>query len=110
MLQIPELKTDEEKLRFLLAIKHIVPKLFTDAVVYDVDLFALLDANRELLNKLIKDPDYIKEFKKRDKLLKLSVSSAVPGSTIKIAVTNEAVVLAEWKSEMTEFLKSLQEQ
>ena len=59
---LPPLKTDEQKLAFLIEIKKQVPKLFADAARYDIDLFTLLDDEAALVEQLKQYPEYAKSF------------------------------------------------
>ena len=56
--RLPPLVTDEQKLAFLLEAKNHVPKLFSDAAQYDIDLFKLLDDEQSLVETLKTHPQY----------------------------------------------------
>ena len=64
-IQLPSLKTDEEKFEALIEIKKRVPKLFSDAAKYDIDLMALLGDEEALHTRLMSNPEYLVEFKKK---------------------------------------------
>ncbi|MEI7441723.1 MAG: hypothetical protein WCK43_08875, partial [bacterium] len=99
LLQIPSLDTEADKLRFLFAIQKQVPKLFSDSVRYDIDLFKLLEADKELLTKLLSNPEYIKEFSKRQSLSDIDVSP--PNTTVNIETINQSKVLESWKKSLS---------
>jgi HEAT repeat protein len=50
--ELPPLDTAAQKLAFLIAVKKKIPKLFSDAAQYDVDLFELLDEEKKLVEHL----------------------------------------------------------
>jgi len=104
-IRLPELKTDEDKLAFLLKLKESVPKLFFDAAKYDIDLFKLLDDEAELNKRLMELDEYKNLFHQR-KFLKLTITPKGDGVVFGIkTVRPEAVT--QWQASLESGLAGL---
>ncbi len=104
-IQLPSLKTDGEKLAFLIEIKHKLPKLFSDAASYDINLFSLLDDEAQLLTKLKSNPKYLQEFENKtyDEITVTPPLGGLEVGTKKIKL--EAI--QQWKSQLSQSLQEL---
>ncbi len=104
-IQLPSLKTDGEKLAFLIEIKHKIPKLFSDAAMYDIDLFSLLDDEAQLLKRLKSNPKYLHEFENKsyDEITITPPPGGLEVGTRKIK--REAI--QQWKSQLNQTFQKL---
>ena len=85
---MPRLDTDEAKLSFLLEVKKQIPDLFAEAVQYEIDLFELLDNERQLVSLLRKEfPNSYEQLFKDKKYFDLSIrpsGNGIPVGTVHI--------------------------
>ncbi|USN51242.1 MAG: HEAT repeat domain-containing protein [Myxococcales bacterium] len=103
---LPSLKTDYEKLVFLLYIKKNVPKLFADAAKHDIDLFTLLENESELVEELKQQPDFDKIFN-RKQYLNLTIR---PNDNIYIGdVQIDPQAIFSWKDSLGKKVALVQE-
>ncbi len=107
-IQFPSLKTDGEKLAFLIEIKQKIPKLFSDAAMYDIDLFSLLDDEAQLLKRLKSNPKYLHEFENKsyDEITVTPPPEGLEVGTKKI----KSEAIQHWKSELYQSLQELKEE
>ena len=106
-IQMPNLSTDEQKLAYLLAIKKQIPKLFSDAAQYDIDLYKMLGEESELLTTLKTNPDYVRLFKDK-KYHELTVTPPKGGLLVTEKKIKPEAVQA-WKDELSGTLDTLKE-
>jgi hypothetical protein len=94
--EIPILDTPAAKLQYFLWIKNHVPKLFSDAAKYDIDLLELLDDEIRLLKEL-DSQEYHDAFKDNpEQYLKIKSKPSTGGSThSSIQIRPEAIT--NWK-------------
>ncbi len=104
-IQLPSLKTDGEKLAFLIEIKQKIPKLFGDAAKYDIDLFSLLDDETQLLERLKSNPKYLHAFENKsyDEITVTPPPGGLEVGTRKIK--REAI--QQWKSQLNQTFQKL---
>ncbi len=105
-IQLPSLKTDGEKLAFLIEIKQKIPKLFGDAAKYDIDLFSLLDDETQLLERLKSNPKYLHAFENKsyDEITVTPPPGGLEVGTRKIK--REAI--QQWKSQLNQTLQNVE--
>ncbi len=104
-IQLPSLKTDGEKLALLIEIKNKIPKIFSDAAKYDIDLFSLLDNETQLLEKLKSNPKYLHAFENKsyDEITVTPPPGGLEVGTRKIK--REAI--QQWKSQLNQTFQKL---
>jgi hypothetical protein len=71
----PDLSTDEAKLRYLLYIKQHIPNLFDDSMEYEINLFELLEHQKEMEKNLSAIPSYKKAVSERPPLVTLTIQT-----------------------------------
>ncbi|MBU6154182.1 MAG: hypothetical protein KGP28_07755 [Bdellovibrionales bacterium] len=71
----PDLSTDEAKLRYLLYIKQHIPNLFDDSMEYEINLFELLEHQKEMEKNLSAVPSYKKAVSERPPLVTLTIQT-----------------------------------
>jgi HEAT repeat protein len=103
--ELPPLERDDQKLAFLIEVKRQVPALFLDAAQYDIDLFALLDNEQELIQKLKKYPEYETLFAKKS-YVDLTVTPPKGGIFVG-AVEIKLEAVQAWKESLNEQIKKL---
>ncbi|OFZ80617.1 MAG: hypothetical protein A2583_10920 [Bdellovibrionales bacterium RIFOXYD1_FULL_53_11] len=78
---LPVLKTGKDKLEFLLFVREQIPRLFSDAAQYDINLFKLLE-NQEKMQELLKAyPEWIKHH--QNHMLHTFTYTATSNQTVK---------------------------
>jgi hypothetical protein len=65
---LPEVASDEGKLKVLMSIHQQLPELFSDAARFDVDLFEILEEQAELQTILRQNPRYLELWEKKQYL------------------------------------------
>ncbi len=103
--ELPPLKTDDEKLAFLLQVRKEIPKLFVDAAKYDIDLFTLLDNEAELVNLLKKYARFDKLYSDK-KYLNISVKPTGNIWVGEVKIKPEAI--NAWKDSILEKIQIAQ--
>ena len=105
---IPELETDEQRLRYLLYIRQHVPALFEEAARYDIDLLDLLENEARLLKMLLaRHPDYVRQLQSRTDYLDITVIAQGEQTVVERRVSPEAV--ADWRRQLSVTLDELTE-
>lgn len=103
---LPPLKTDQEKLQFLLYAREKIPGLFEEAARYDVSLLKLLEDQQRLQEILSKNPEYLKALRERPPLLRIEVS---PKKSLLVQERRiKASVIQQWRDELRHALRSVQ--
>jgi hypothetical protein len=104
-ISLPPLQTDEAKLTFLMEIKRKLPNLFSEASLFAVDLFSLIDDEMKLLGQLNRDPEFLKKFEKK-KFFEIQLTPPPGGIRVNtVKIRPEAV--KQWQSELTATLDKL---
>ena len=97
-ISLPDLRSDEQKLAYLLAIKKQVPKLFKDAATYDIDPFHILDDQTKLVTTLKNNPKCQELFENKH-YYQLTITPPAGGLSVgSIQIKPEAV--QAWKDEL----------
>jgi hypothetical protein len=97
-IELPPLETDEDKLKFLIWIKNRIPNLFSDAAQYDIDLMAILDDQKKLVDILKTYPGYEEAFRSR-KYVELTLTPPPEGIEVNQVQLKPGVV-RQWKEKL----------
>ncbi len=103
--RIPPLKTDAERLSYLLYIRSQVPALFEDAANYDIDLMELISSQEKLQNALYKIERYQELIKNGGPLKTISIQVTDPAARVKVREPLPETILQEWRNELKETYK-----
>ena len=106
--RLPPLETDSQKLAFLLEVKDHIPALFSDAARYDIDLFTLLENEKELVEKLKSQPEYERLFTSKQ-YHDLTITPPQRGISVGAVVINPESVDA-WKKSLTDQTNLIQQE
>jgi hypothetical protein len=99
----PTIKSDEDRLKELMAIRQYIREIFIQGWKYDVEFFELLDAEAKLVEELRKNPDYDKLIRNRPELLDIRIQFDQP---IRVeATTFKAGALELWKKSLLTLAK-----
>ncbi len=102
---LPPLEDDAQKLAFLLEAKRQIPALFSDAAKYDIDLFTLLENERDLIAKLKTYPKYEQLFSQKP-YFDLTVTPPKEGISVG-AVEIKPEAIQDWKKSLSEEITQL---
>lgn len=100
LIDVPELKTVEDQLSFLIWAQERIPKLFSDSVAYDFDLLKILEANSELLKKLSQNKEFVEAYRARKKLLRIDISPQSEAGAVRVRSVNQGIALNDWKLDL----------
>src|SRR5690606_15109147 len=90
----PPVRTNLDKLKFLIWVHRQMPSLFQDAGQFKIDLFKILEDQSKLLELLAKQPAYKMAFEQRRRLAVLSGGYAQTESIVSKKMNPAAV--REW--------------
>ncbi len=98
--------SEQKKLSFLLDVKKRVPKLFSDAAEYNIDLMKILEDESKLMKVLIKYPEWRNLFAEK-KFHKLTITPPSDGSLKAGEVQIKPEAIADWKNQLSIILKDV---
>lgn len=102
----PSLKTDGEKIEFLLRLEAIIPNFFSNAAKYVVDPLMLLDNQQELIDLLHEHHSNFEELYLSKKYLKITIKSFEDILAANLEI--DPVAVAEWKDSLIHKFELLQ--
>jgi succinate dehydrogenase flavin-adding protein (antitoxin of CptAB toxin-antitoxin module) len=103
---LPDLASDEAKLKTILTAKKNIPGLFTQVVSYDIDLLTLMEEQNKLQEILKKSPNYISRMNEHHpSWLNISITPAA-GQIVK-SVKVDPASIARWKTALEKGLAEL---
>ncbi len=104
----PQIQTDEDKIKFLLALRQILPNIITDSARYNFDLWELLDDQKSLVESLQKIPAFNQLFAQRPPYLRMEIRSSADVAAKEVSLN--PAQFARWKSGVEKTLHSLPEE
>ena len=99
---IPDLKTDEDKLMILIAIKKELPSFLTNGTQYGFDSFKVLENQIRLYKELTKDPMYLQLIKKRPPFLDINIKDTESKQIVEKTINPQLII--SWRERMIKTL------
>ncbi len=96
---LPELSSEEDKLKVLLAIHKEIPELFSDAARFDIDLMKILDDQIALQKLLEGYPEFVKKWNKRQ-FIELNLTVDDKDGQVVQTKQIKAEALVQWKEKI----------
>jgi hypothetical protein len=96
----------EDQVSFLNGVRALIPKLFIEATTYQVDMFELIQAQKELWATLEKMDTYKKHKKSKEQLLTIGLRLE-DGEQTAVQRSIDPAAISAWKHDMLQILEGL---